>query len=58
MVNKYHMMLLSQADVKFYFVLLFLRRVDFHDFVAEVVDYFDGDSSGGRAFEGSGNVAV
>jgi len=31
---------------------------DFHDFVAEVVDDFDGDAAGGGCFEGARGVAV
>ena len=35
-----------------------LNAEDFHYFVAEVVDYFDGDAAGGGAVEGAGGVAV
>ena len=39
-------------------VSLVLSAEDFHHFVAEVVDYFSGDATGGVAVEGAGGVAV
>lgn len=49
---------MSFEFVRFNLQDFLVHAEDFHDFVAEVVNDFDGDAAGGGFGEGTGGVAV